>query len=109
MSTAATPCATSAAGPSRPTTTTPPDRRRDQGLESALDRLPSPRLRSPSHPNADSRRPFGLITGRPILLSGWTRMCYRSGNSAPEMFDTLAELLATLVAQSQQADMCSFD
>jgi hypothetical protein len=35
-------------------------------------------------------------------------MCYRAGNSAPEMFDTLAELLTMLVAQSEQADMRSF-
>jgi hypothetical protein len=36
-----------------------------------------------------------------IVDAGWTLVRYRLGNSAPEMFDSLDELLAALVAESQ--------
>src|SRR5215203_3067780 len=53
---------------------------------------PSPRHRSPSHPNAEPRRPFGQTTGRLVLLSGWTLACYRPGNSAPVFLDETSAL-----------------
>jgi len=54
--------------------------------------LLSPRLRSPSHPNAEPRRPVGQTTGRLVLLSGWTLACYRPGNSAPVFLDETSAL-----------------
>ena len=43
-----------------------------------------------------------------LLVDGWTFVRHRMGNSPRETFDSLDELLHTLVVESQQAEAFSF-